>query len=56
MGIAVIGMVIVAVILLIGIPVLMRVFGEAVDRDPDQPGGEDEEDEGQQGGRSGPRG
>ena len=56
MGLAVIAMIIVAVILLIGIPVLMRVFGEAVDRDEDRPGGSEEgEHEEERGGRSGPR-
>ena len=55
MGIAVIAMVIVAVIILIGIPVLMRVFSEAAERDPDQPGGDGEEENEDQGRRSGPR-
>lgn len=53
MGIAIIGMVIVAIVLLIAIPVLMRVFGEAVDRNPNQPGDEDTEEK-QRSNRSGP--
>jgi hypothetical protein len=41
---------------LIGIPVLMRVFGEAVNRNEDRPGGSEEgEHEDGQGRRSGPR-
>ncbi|CAN5556493.1 hypothetical protein BH24ACT21_BH24ACT21_10530 [soil metagenome] len=56
MGLAVIAMIIVAVVLLIGIPVLMRVFGEAVNRNEDRPGGSEEgEHEDGQGRRSGPR-
>jgi hypothetical protein len=58
LGLAVIAMIIVAVIVLIGIPVLMRVFSEAADQDKDytgdgSEGGSEEEDE--QSGRSGRR-
>ena len=54
LGIAVVGMVVVAVILLIAVPVLMRVLGEAADRDPESSEG-DERDEGRQSKQSGPR-
>ena len=40
MGIAVISMIILVVILLIAIPILMRVFGEASRRNPNRPEGE----------------
>ncbi len=47
-------MIVVAVILLIAVPVLMRVLGEAADRDPESSEG-DERDEGRQSKQSGPR-
>lgn len=56
MGLAVVAMIIIVVIALIAVPVLIRVFGEAVDRNEDRPGGSEEgEHEKDQGGRSGPR-
>ena len=56
MGLAVIAMIIIVVIAIIAIPVLIRVFGEAVDRNEDRPGGSEEgEHDEDQGSRSGPR-
>ncbi|HZY65008.1 MAG: hypothetical protein M3N10_06540 [Actinomycetota bacterium] len=58
MGLAVISLIIIVVIALIAIPVLIRVFGEAVDQNPNRPGGSgegEEENEEDQGERSGPR-
>lgn len=56
MGLAVIALIILAVIVIIAIPVFVRVFGEAVDRNPNRPGGDDKgENEEEHGSRSGPR-
>jgi hypothetical protein len=55
LGLAVIAMIIVAVIVLIGIPVLIRVFSEAADQDKDYTGDGSEGEEDEQSGRSGPR-
>lgn len=56
MGLAVIALIILAVIVIIAIPLFVRVFGEAVDRNPNRPGGDDKgENEEGHGSRSGPR-
>jgi flagellar basal body-associated protein FliL len=39
-GIAVISLIILVVVVLIAIPILIRVFGEAARRDPNRPEGE----------------
>ena len=57
MGLAVISLIILAVIALIAIPILIRVFGEAAGRNPNRPGGEgSDEPEGDQSRRSDPGG
>ena len=48
MGIAVISLLILVVVAIIAILVFMRVFGEAARRNPNRPGGSDENDEGNQ--------
>lgn len=40
MGLAVISLIIIVIVLLIVIPILIRVFGEAVKRNPNRPSGE----------------
>ncbi len=45
MGLAVISLLILVVIAIIAIPILIRVFGEAVRRNPNRPGGTDETEE-----------
>ena len=45
MGIAVISLIILVVIALIAIPILIRVFGEAVRRNPNRPEGTDDSEE-----------
>jgi flagellar basal body-associated protein FliL len=52
-GIAVISLIILVVIALIAIPILMRVFGEAAERNPNRPDDEgSDEPEGDQSRRS----
>jgi type II secretory pathway pseudopilin PulG len=43
MGLAVISIIIVAIVLLIAVPILVRVLGEATSRNPNRPGGEGDE-------------
>ena len=47
MGIAIISLIVLVVVLIIAIPILIRIFGEAASRNPNRPGGEgrDELDE-----------
>ena len=45
MGLAVVGLLILAVIALVAIPILLRVFGEATRRNENRPGGEEGDDE-----------
>lgn len=56
MSFAIVSLIILVVIALIAIPILIRVFGEAVKRNPNRPGGEgrDELDEENRSSRSGP--
>ena len=57
MSFAIASLIILAVIALIAIPILIRVFGEAARRNPNQPGGEgSDEPEGDQSRRSDPGG
>ena len=54
MSFAIVSLIILVVIALIAIPILIRVFGEAAGRYPNQPGGEgSDEADGDQGRRSG---
>ena len=48
MGLAVISLILLVVIAIIAILILIRVFGEAARRNPNRPGGSDENDEGSQ--------
>ena len=41
MGLAIVGLLVLAVIALVAIPILLRVFGEATRRNEDRPGGEE---------------
>jgi hypothetical protein len=52
---AIVSLIILVVIVLIAIPILIRVFGEAARRNPNRPGGEgsDDLDEGNRSERSG---
>ena len=45
MGLAVISLLVLAVIAIIAIPILIRVFGEAARRNPNRPEGKDEIEE-----------
>ena len=55
MSFAIASLIILAVIALIAIPILIRVFGEAAGRNPNRPGGEGSDDpEGDQSRRSDP--
>ena len=55
MSFAIASLIILAVIALIAIPILIRVFGEAAGRNPNRPGGEgSDEPEGDQSRRSDP--
>ena len=45
MGLAVVSLMILVVIAIIAIPILIRVFGEAVRRNPNRPEGTDESKE-----------
>ena len=57
MSFAIASLIILAVIALIAIPILIRVFGEAARRNPNRPGGEgSDEPEGDQSRRSDPGG
>jgi hypothetical protein len=53
-GLAVIGLIILVVIALVAIPILMRVFGEAVRRNPNRPEGEGSDEVGERDRTSGP--
>ncbi len=39
MGIAIIALLVLVVVAVVGVPILMRVFGEAARRNPNRPGG-----------------
>ena len=54
MGLAVIGLIILVVIVLVAIPILMRVFGEAARRNPNRPEGEGSDEVGERDRTSGP--
>ena len=57
MGFAIVSLIVLAVIALIAIPILIRVFGAAAGRNPNRPGGEgSDEPEGDQSRRSDPGG
>ena len=55
MSFAIASLIVLAVIALVAIPILIRVFGEAAGRNPNRPGGEgSDEPEGDQSRRSDP--
>ena len=54
MGLAIISILILVVVVIIAVPILARIFGEAASRNPNRPGGEGDETEGDRGGPSGP--
>lgn len=56
MGLAVISILVVVVVVIIAIPILARIFGEAASRNPNRPGGEGDETEGDRSRQSGPGG
>ena len=45
LGLAVVGLLVLAVIALVAIPILLRVFGEATRRNENRPGGEEGDEE-----------
>lgn len=54
LGLAVVGLLILVVVAVVAIPILIRVFGEAVGRNENRPGGEGDENAGRdRDGRSG---
>ncbi len=54
MSFAIVSLIILVVILLIAIPILIRIFGEAARRNPNRPGGEGRDEVGDRDRRSGP--
>jgi hypothetical protein len=43
LGLAVVGLLILVILVVIAIPIIIRVFGEAARRNPNRPGGEGED-------------
>ncbi|HEX2182196.1 MAG TPA: hypothetical protein VHH10_07900 [Rubrobacteraceae bacterium] len=54
MSFAIVSLIILVVVLIIAVPILIRVFGEAARRNPNRPEGEGEDDIGERDRTSGP--